>query len=232
LVIEISVLEYLKLSASFKKYLKGYKTSVIFKNIDLPLDPYMIGFWLGDGNANTSVITTQDSTIINYFQHNLIKYKCYLRYNGSSIKYDNVKNNEYTYRINGDGTGNVGCNHFLNTLKDLNLINNKHIPHIYKCNSRENRLKLLAGILDADGSLASNQFEFSQCLEHEQIIDDVIYLCRSLGFSCYKNIKKTSWTYKGVKKYGKAWRIVISGKGIEEIPTLCPRKKATPEKTN
>lgn len=37
-------------------------------------------------------------------------------------------------------------------LRKYNLLNNKHIPHIYKCNSREQQLKLLAGILDADGS--------------------------------------------------------------------------------
>ena len=219
--IEISVKNYLNLSPNLKKYLKGYKHPIFFPNIDLPLDPYMIGYWLGDGNSNTSVITTQESSIINYFQHNLIKYKCYLQYNG--------KSHEYSYRINGDGTGKVGCNHFLNTLQNLNLLNNKHIPHIYKCNSRENQLKLLAGILDADGSLKkTGGFEFCQSLEHEQIVDDVIYLCRSLGFACYKNIKKTSWTYKGIKKFGEAWRISISGEGIEEIPTLSPRKKANP----
>ena len=35
-------------------------------------------------------------------------------------------------------------------LKTHNLIGNKHIPHIYKCNSREIRLQLLAGIIDSD----------------------------------------------------------------------------------
>ena len=223
LILEISVIDYLGLSKSMKKYLKGYKSPVIFPHIDLPLDPYMIGFWLGGGNKNTSVITTQDAIIINYFQKNLAQYKCYLQYN--------LKSSEYSYQINGDDSGLVGCNHFMNTLNDLNLINNKHIPYIYKCNSRKNRLKLLAGILDADGSLIKNGgFEISQSLEHEQIIDDVIYLCRSLGFACYKNKKKTSWTYNGIKKFGEAWRICINGEGMEEIPTLCPRKKALPRK--
>jgi len=228
LKVDIKVNDYLKLSMSMQKALCGYKSPVIFPHIDLPLDPYMIGFWLGDSNQNTSVITTQDATIINYFQKNLAQYKCYLQYCGGFTKYNDEKNNEYCYRINGDGSKLIGCNYFLNTLKELNLINNKHIPYIYKCNSRENRLKLLAGILDADGNLSKGGFEFSQSIEHEQIIDDVIYLCRSLGFACYKNKKKTSWTYGGIKKYGEAWRICINGEGIEEIPTLCPRKKANP----
>lgn len=42
--------------------------------------------------------------------------------------------------------------------------------------------------------------------------------------------KKTSWTHLGVKKYGEAWRIIISGEGLEEIPVLCPRKKANSRK--
>ena len=59
-------------------------------------------------------------------------------------------------------------------------------------------------------------------------MEDVIFLARSLGFACYKKEKKTSWKYKGIKKQGTAWRICISGQGIEEIPTLIPRKRAYP----
>lgn len=73
-------------------------------------------------------------------------------------------------------------------------------------------------------------FEISQSLEHEKLIDDVIYLCQSLGFACYKNKKTTSWTYNGVKKQGEAWRICISGEGIEQIPTLSPRKQTLPRR--
>jgi hypothetical protein len=221
LYVDIPIKKYLSLSNHFKDFLKGYKVAVEFPHKDLEIDPYMIGFWLGDGTANTTAITTQDSTIIKYFKENLQQYKCYLQF-GEKLN----------YRINGNGSGNVGCNYFMNILKKYNLINNKHIPHIYKCNSREQRLKLLAGILDADGSYDKKKrtFEFSQSLEHEQIMDDVIYLCRSLGFACYKNKKKTSWTYLGEKKYGEAWRISITGEGIEKIPTLCPRKQAEPRR--
>jgi hypothetical protein len=216
--VDIPIKNYIELK-SIKKYLNGYFASIDFQEKTLKLDPYMIGFWLGDGTSNISAITTQDSTIIKYFKTNLEQYKCYLQFS-----------NNMCYRINGNGIANKGCNYFLNILKEYNLINNKHIPLIYKCNSRENRLKLLAGLLDSDGNLDKSKasYEFTQGLEHEQIIDDVIYLCRSLGFACYKNKKQTSWTYKGIKKQGEAWRICISGKGIEEIPVLCPRKKASP----
>jgi superfamily II DNA or RNA helicase len=215
-IIEIAVKDYLKLSNNKKALLKGYKVPISFPTVGLPMDPYMIGFWLGDGTANSSEITTQDSTVIKYFKENLQQYN------------NNESDNKMKYRINGDGSRKKNSNHFFNILTSQNLINNKHIPHIYKCNSRENRLKLLAGLIDSDGSLDRNGsgFEFSQSLDHGQLMDDVVYLCRSLGFACYKNKKKTYWTYKGIKKYGEAWRIVISGKGIEEIPTKIPRKQA------
>lgn len=64
------------------------------------------------------------------------------------------------------------------------------IPHPYKCNSRVNRLKLLAGLLDSG-------FQ-------DTLTDDVIFLCKSLGFAFDKSIKNT---------------FSISG-NIDEIPTL------------
>jgi hypothetical protein len=214
-VIEISVKNYLKLSNKKKGFLKGYKVPIQFEEKTLSIDPYMIGYWLGDGTSYTSEITSQDSSVLYYFAKNLPNYNLFLSHR-----------DKYTYGITGNGK--YYNNIFLNTLKELNLINNKHIPDIYKCNSRENRLKLLAGLLDSDGYLSKsgNEFEFTQ--KNEKLMDDVIYLARSLGFACYKSIKNTSWTYNGEKKYGKAFRININGTGLDEIPTQIPRKKASP----
>ena len=210
-VIEIAVKDFLKLSEKKKGILKGYKVPINFSEKEIPIDPYMIGYWLGDGTCYTSEITSQDSTVLYYFAKNLPKYKLFLSHRG-----------KYTYGIAGNGK--YYNNVFLNALKDLNMINNKHIPYIYKCNSRENRLRLLAGLLDSDGNLSGGSFEFTQ--KNEKLMDDVIYLARSLGFSCYKSIKETSWTHKGIKNYGTSFRICINGNGIEEIPTQIPRKKA------
>ena len=153
----------------------------------------MIGLWLGDGMSNGPEITNQDSTIIKYFKTNLEQYKCYLQFKDD-------KTNKYTYRINGDGSRKTDSNYFMNILNKYNLINNKHIPHIYKCNSRENRLKLLAGLIDSDGSLdSSGCYDFIQ--KSEKLIDDVIYLAHSLGFACYKSIQKKGCWYLGEYEY-------------------------------
>ena len=215
-VLEIAVKDYLKLSDKKKSFLKGYKVAVDFEEKELPVDPYMIGYWLGDGTGRGAEITCQDSTVLHYFAKNLSDLGLSLNYRSG-----------YTYGISGNGKHNN--NQFLNVLKDQNMVNNKHIPLIYKCNSRENRMKLLAGLLDSDGHLNTNGgFEFTQ--KDETLMNDVVFLARSLGFSCYKHEKKTSWTYNGEKKEGMAWRIQINGNGVENIPTQIPRKRAAPRK--
>jgi ATP-dependent 26S proteasome regulatory subunit len=222
LYVDICIKDYLNLNKSIKEKLKGYKVPINFKEQKLNFDPYIIGLWLGDGSSRNSKITNQDSTILHYLANTLPKYNCYLQY-------QYYETNNYNYNINGNGIGNKNCNNFLNELKNENLLNNKHIPMIYKCNSRKNRLKLLAGLLDSDGNLDKcGCFDFIQ--KSEKLIDDIIYLCRSLGFACYKSKCKKRCLYKGIYKEGDYFRICISGEGIHEIPTLCPRKKANPRK--
>lgn len=191
--VDIPIKDYLKLSKKYKNNLLGYQVPIEFPHKDTEIDPYMLGYWLGDGTTNEA------STVLHYFANNLPKM------NGIKIK--GHKNN---------------INNFLNFLRKYNLTKEKHIPLDYKCNSRENRLKLLAGFIDANGHLCKgNEFEIIQSIENERLLDDIIYLARSLGFSVNKH------TYKG---YEKVFRIHINGKGIEKIPTLIPRKNAQPRK--
>ena len=79
------------------------------------------------------------------------------------------------------------------------------IPLLYKCNSRENRLKLLAGLLDRYGCLDNKYIGFVFINKNETLVDDVIYLARSLGFDSYKSGKNSD-------------TINISGNRLEEIP--------------
>jgi len=219
LYVDIPIKEYLGLSKKYQENLLGYQASALTfpeQTTSLPIDPYMIGYWLGDGSSANSDITTQDSTVLHYFANNLSQYNLYLEYKRI-----------YCYKISSGYRQKD--NIFLKTLREFGMLNNKHIPHIYKCNTREARLRLLAGFIDADGHLG-NRNDFEIKIKHEKLLDDIIYLCRSLGFTTYKHVKQTSWTNKGVKKFGKAFRININGEGIHEIPTLIKRKQAQPRK--
>ena len=247
-VFEISIKDYLQLSDKKKAFLKGYKVPIDFLEKDVPIDPYMIGYWLGDGTSSASEITCQDSSILYYYANNLKQYNLSLNYQcGYTYEITGNGNGQGNGNGNGQGNGKYNNNVFLNTLKDLHILNDKHIPNVYKCNSRENRLKLLAGLLDSNGWYDTKKhcFEFTQ--KNETFTDDVIYLARSLGFACYKAItpfriedaqsnRSNPFISGGIlnenwcKNQDSAFRITISGKGIEEIPTLIPRKKTVPRK--
>ena len=213
-IVDIPLTDYLKLKKQIQSHLQGFKVGVEFPEQELDFDPYIIGLWLGDGSSSQSAITNQDSTILYYLANTLPKYKLHL------TKLKDV----YSYGI--CGSKKVGENIFLNTLKNLNLINNKHIPSIYKINSRENRLKLLAGIIDSDGSLFNSKSGYDIIQKNPQLSKDIVYLARSLGFQCKPKMCKKGQYKEGQYKEGQYTRMSIYGNGIEEIPVLCPRKKA------
>jgi len=218
-IIDISVTEYLKQNKKFKHIYKGYRVKIDFQEKKVPFDPYLLGLWLGDGTSSTSEITNQDSAIIKYLLTNLPKYNCYADYNLGRRKHNN-----YSYSIKSiDKT-----NYFWEEIKKMNLKNNKHIPHRYLCNSRKNRLSLLAGLIDSDGYLGDGCYEITQ--KNKILSDGILFLCRSLGFGAYQKKCKKSCMYKGEKREGIYYRINFSGEGVEDIPCLVPRKKALPRK--
>ena len=124
----------------------------------------------------------------------------------------------------GDGLSNrVEEDTLKKYLSKYNLINNKHIPNEYLTNDRETRLKVLAGLIDTDGSVRSNGHEIRICQgpANYKIIDDAYTLAMSLGYSCGVKEGKSQWT--DVKTEYK--ELSITGYKINEIPTLLPYKK-------
>ncbi len=175
--IDISIKDYITKSGHFKHTYKLFRAKVDFPEIPVEIDPYIIGFWLGDGTSNNADITTQDARIIQYFTREVPKFGAYFKHK-----------REYTYSVTtGHRGGKKGSNRLLTTLQNYNLIKNKHIPYAYKCTSRENRLKLLAGLIDSDGSYDDKGKGYDFIQKNERLADDVVYLCRSLGFGAYKN---------------------------------------------
>lgn len=210
-IYEIPVYKYLGLSQTVRRSLNTYKTSLEFDYKEPQVDPYIIGYWLGDGTSDSPHITTQESSVLHYFRNWANKNNMFL-----DIR------DRYTYRLKNCGPG---ISNFRVMLNGLNLIKNKHIPECYKYNNRDVRLKILAGLLDSDGYYNNGCYDFIQ--KNEMLIDDVVFLCNSLGFAAYKKLSKKGCWYKGEYKEGTYYRISISGEGLENIPVLCPRKKAS-----
>lgn len=187
------------------------------QNVDV--DPYILGCWLGDGHSKNPIITNMDLEVIEYLKNNMPEnHVCKQIASNDSL----AKN--YSMSFCGKREKYASQNEILNGLRKYNLLGNKHIPHEYKANSRDVRLKLLAGILDTDGTYQAHTNQYTISQKSEQLMDDIIDLARSLGFACYK--KKYVGTCHNNGAKGTYYRTNIVGNGLETIPCLIPRKQA------
>ena len=153
-------------------------------DIELPLDPYLLGLYLGDGSLHTSRITTEDEEIHDYCKEWAEKQ------GGELVEASNQHAGKATtYEFKNTGLRTV--------LKELKIArdsryddmkdNQKHIPEIYFKASYEQRLALLRGLMDTDGCHHSGALcIFTQ--REGQLVDDVIRLIQSLGWNVTKHI--------------------------------------------
>jgi replicative DNA helicase len=106
-------------------------------------------------------------------------------------------------------------------LKDLGLLNNKHIPEIYLINSRRKRMELLAGLIDSDGHLLKvGCYEITMI--NQLLMEQIKYLCDSLGLGTGKGIKeKIVKNQNGFR--GTAYKLIING-NLKDCPIKIKRK--------
>jgi hypothetical protein len=219
-IIEIEVDEFLSKPKTWRQRWCVFRTGVDFPTIDVDLDPYVLGVWLGDGTSATSEFTNIDEEVINSLEafantNNMLLVK---KGNEPSI----------TYRIRSI-EGTKGKNMLINFLRDKNLIKSKHIPQKYKINGREIRLEILAGIIDTDGYYDYRGGGYDIIQKNEKLLDDIIFIARSLGFSANKRQCTKSCISNGKRVEGTYYRTFISG-NIQEIPCRILRKKAQERK--
>lgn len=213
-VVNLSVEEYLQQSASFQKDSKCYTPSCMTLNSKSNyFEPYFVGLWLGDGSADRCSISKPDVEIASYLEKLATKLNL-------SFKVYNYENKCPTYCLGSSdskGTENLGNS----LLRTLGILGNKHIPRDYKFASVQDRLALVAGLLDSDGSLEKNYFTWSSA--NKTLAADMAFVCRTLGFKVVlKEFKVTNYpenTY---------YKLSITGEGLETIPTIIPRKQASP----
>lgn len=216
--IEISVDDFMKLSDYQKKRFKLFRTKVEYSKKDHFMNPYFLGLWLGDGSSTQGSITNIDEEIIDYCKRESIKMNDCV-----SIVADKRFGDVKIIRFSGCGKRE---SNFHKELKRLNLLGNKHIPEDYLIDSEENRLNLLAGIIDTDGYASKD----GKCIEihlmNERLANDVKTLCQQLGFRtkfCEK-YKKYKNMYSESNGWAYSWMIKIYGK-LSTIPVLLERKK-------
>lgn len=139
----------------------------------LPIDPYVLGVWLGDGCKYNGNITS-------HIKDTELRESVAKKWNITCTPIKNKPN-----------IVNVYLKRFESTIKKLGLYKNKHIPMCYLRSSHSQRLQLLQGLMDTDGHVAKN----SNCeisLSDPLLAADVIELVASLGLKPSVKIMKTT----------------------------------------
>lgn len=214
-LVDMMIEDYLSLSEHQKRLYRLYKPVINYDSKELSIPPYILGTWLGDGTARASSITSKDVEIINEWQSFASSLNLQLH------KYSNSKKNSSasTYSLTalenrGTKNGNVSTQLF----KKLNLLNNKHIPQSYMTSDYNQRLDLLAGILDTDGYYDGYVYTITQ--KNLSLIKQISLLASSLGLRTSKVSEKHD------KKFNKTYyKLTISG-NISIIPVRLRYKKA------
>jgi deoxycytidine triphosphate deaminase len=121
--------------------------AVQYPERELPIDPYFLGAWIGDGHSSSATVTTADPEIVREIEHA-----------GYGVR---KAAGIYAYRVGTGGgferrrdpiTGRFGADGSLNsTLREMDLLGHKEIPVEYLESSVDQRRALLQGLMDTDG---------------------------------------------------------------------------------
>lgn len=178
---DVTTIELQK-EAAFKgqkgfKYLKAAAPITAFPERDLPIDPYVLGVLIGDGGLRTAVtITNSDPDVMGRV----------------SQIYPQTRQ-----KASEQGSNNYQIPGLLEDMRALGLIGKysveKHIPREYLEASLQQRLDLLAGLMDTDGSVSQDGRRSGYSTSSAQLKEDVEELIRSLG--------GLVWTHTGTESY-------------------------------
>lgn len=160
----------------------------------LPIDPYVLGCWLGDGSKSCGILTQASNSNV----WSEIQNRGY------------IIGNNLIHSKDRAGTESRTIMGLSISLKKLNLINNKHIPSIYLTSSYNQRLDLLRGFMDTDGYYNKVRHRFVMTTDQKWQMESMVQLCSSLGFKVSvfdAHPKCNGKTFTG-------WNITFSTKGV------------------
>lgn len=171
-----------------------------FDKVELPLDPYVLGALLGGGGFTTDRVsfTTIDEDMVEKLNNKLRSF------GGSFVR--NPSNLQYLFKSDSRENKLYRC------IKSLGLqgtnSSSKFIPDMYLMSSIEDRLNLVRGLVDTDGSITKRGFVV-YCTGSEKLCDGFAYLVRSLGYRC--RVKRYTRSSKNLPEY----RVFVSAKTSE-----------------
>lgn len=164
----------------------------------LPVDPYVLGVWLGDGSSHDGSVGCSFADMEQ------------MRVQVEERGYQTTFNPKYQ-KFNVLG--------LMPVLRQMGLLQNKHIPEEYLCASVEQRIALLQGLIDTDGDVTQEgKVTFNQT--DRRLIEQVLCLVHSLGVKARITERQTS--YKGVLSQ-KSYRLMFKMGNAARLPRKANR---------
>lgn len=180
---------------------------------DLPIPPYVLGAWLGDGHSVAARITAGAQDVEHMVRQ--------IRAAGHSARIAGRDKRSTAMLISiAEEAGNRKLPYrFSSVAAALGLIGNKHIPPRYLRASTEQRLRLLRGLMDTDGSIsAAGQASFVTTLP--ALREGMRELVNSLGL---KSSVSEHRARLGTKDCGPCWCIQFWP--FDDVPAFTIQRK-------
>jgi deoxycytidine triphosphate deaminase len=184
---------------------------------DLPVEPYTLGAWLGDGTTTKAEITSADEEVL-------------AQVSGDGYAVQRLAYTPYGYRTGGVGqtrdvkTGRYSANASLSSrLRELGVTRGKFIPRPYLEADIAQRTALLQGLMDTDGFVDDIAGRCEYTSVNETLADGVVELAASLGFRPIKSTGRA--TLHGID-HGPKYRIKFTpDRPIFRLPRKLARQK-------
>lgn len=142
------------------------------ENQDILIDPYTVGVLIGDGSMNGKA-SGNVPVVLTSHEDDWPIYEQEIPYSLGKVYRD--KRNPGTISRTVQGINRFVAMHGLDTHGGV-----KRVPHEYLYGSIEQRLSVLQGLMDTDGTCTKDG-KSSFCSTSEGLVEDVMWLARSLG---------------------------------------------------
>ena len=163
-----------------KNYSIPITEPINFSSKEVTINPYLMGILIGDGcfvSPNVR-LTTIDNEILNKFNELLDDNYILSQQNSDLISYNIIfKNSKNRFNDNLIPFTILIANYDLLGSKS----SEKFIPNDYKFNSIKNRIELLQGLMDSDGTIENKSRSLSFSTSSKKLIDDFKFIVESLG---------------------------------------------------
>lgn len=150
---------------------------------------YVLGYWLGDGNSRSGRFTAHQD-----------------QFEEISSRFKSRKLHITNEARRGKAVSFV-VPALTYWLRELDLVNNKHIPEKYFMADEATRRELLRGLMDSDGTISKDIGNFTFCNTNERLAKQVRRLVASLGYKA--TIRNSKTTCQG-KYEGRAFYVTFS----------------------